>query len=221
MRKRLSGARAARGACVVAALGLVRGAAAKDGDYGPPSPPFGDWMAHGSGCQGGATGDVVEEIVPTNDPLVWRVRFRLASFRLRTDERAADAPLTFARECGLRVVVAPPRGLRATFVGSTARVVARKSAGAALTLAGALRLGPEPLGRRMVTYEAGAPRAGDEVFDFGPGASTPMPSLACGESRIAGLDLTWIVKRASATETAAVEIGSPGTAEIEVRLERC
>jgi hypothetical protein len=164
---------------------------------------------------------VTEEIIPGHDPSVWRVRFHLEDFHLSTDERARDAALTFARECGMRVVIAPPRGMRTAVVASEARVEARKSAGTKLTLRSDLRLGPAPIASRVVTYPADGARSGEEDFTLAPDSASPMPSVACGESKIAALDLTWIVNRDAASQSAHVELVAPGTVEIEVRFERC
>jgi hypothetical protein len=221
MRDSILGARVACVALAFASAALEGKATAEGRDYGPPTPPFGEWTALGSGCHGGKAGggDAVEEIVASPDPLVWHLRFHLDAFHLKTAERAQGAPLTFARECGIRVVVAPPRGSRLVFVGSRARVISRKSPGAKLTLSGDLRLGPESLGSRVVTYEVGEALSSDEAFEFGPGSSTPMPLLDGGDTRIAALDLTWMVRRDSPAESAVVEL-APATAEIEIRLAR-
>jgi hypothetical protein len=222
MKSECFGARAAWLAVVLGVASLAGGTEARGESVGPPAPPFGEWTALGSGCRGGAAGPgfVTEEIVPGHDPSVWRVRFHLDGFHLSTDERAAGEALTFARECGMRFVIAPPRGMRTVLVASESRIEARKSAGAKLTLHGDLRLGAAPIASHVVTYEAEGARSGEEQFTLAPGTSS-MPSLDCGESKVAALDLTWIVHRDAASQSAHVEVVAPGTVEIEVRMERC
>jgi hypothetical protein len=189
---------------------------------GPPQAPFGEWTALGSGCRGGSGGgDVVAEVLPGGSASSWRVRFHLDSFHLSTDERAPDAPLTFARECGMRIVLKPPRGQRVALVAAETRLAARKSDGAKLTLAAGLRVGPTSVAERSVTYDAPGDRSEDERITLAPGVPEPMPTLACGESRIAALDLTWIVTRTAASQSAHVATVGERTADVIVRFEPC
>ena len=210
----------------IAGLALVAASARADSraqaaPIGPAASPFGEWTALGSGCRGGAAGgDVAAEFVPARGGGSWRARFHLDSFHLSTAERADGAPLTFARECGVRIVVAPPPGMRVTVLAAEARVAARKTDGAKLTLSADLRVGPEAVASRVITYDAAGDRAGDEAFTLAPGSPSPLP-LACGEARVAALDLTWIVTRAAAREAAQVAMGGERTADVIVRLEPC
>jgi hypothetical protein len=222
----LSGARAA---CFSFAVYLALGAAGGDARaqaIGPSAAPFGSWTALGSGCRGGAagedaSGDVTQAILPTADPGAWRARYDLSAFRLDTGERPPGAPLTFARECGIRVVVTPPAGMRIALIASEARVVGRKSSGAKLTMTADLALGGGLLARRRAVHPPTGAWSGEEGFTLAPGTDAPMPSLGCGEARIAALDLTWIVGREGASESARVEMGGGGGVDLEVRFEPC
>lgn len=196
-----------------------------------PSAPrevFADWVALGSGCRGrfDKAGDVTMERVAgsATSSDVYKVRFRFERFRLSSGDRAAGAPLDFARECAVRVQLGPPAGKRVKNIVGRTQVISNKGADVKLTLLSELLIGSASLGRSVLVYDMGAAhRAKDDVFELAPDkASDPtLPALKCAERKVLGFDYSWIVERKTAGAEVSVELSGAQMLELEVELTDC
>jgi len=194
----------------------------------PAKPALNDWFALGSGCRARSSeaGDVTMERLPADParPDVVRARFHLGAMKLASADRAAGAPLKFARECSIRLNVNPPPGMKVTHVAARTSLATTKTAGVSITEQTELLLGRAVLGRRLESHAAGemvSGRVQDVSLAPGGAGSEPFPALTCAEPKIIGFNLTWIAERASADDAVEVTLGGARTVEIEAELGAC
>lgn len=191
-------------------------------------PVLGEWFALGSGCRArsSAPGDVTVEHLPADParPNVTRVRFHLDAMKLESATRAPGSSSKFARECSIRLNVNPPPGMKVTRVAARTSLATSKAPGVSLTEQTELLLGRTVLARRLDALATGeAVRGRVEDVSLAPGAADaePFPVLACAESKIIGLNLTWIAERSSAEDDVEVSLAGARTLELEAELTPC
>ncbi len=191
-------------------------------------PVLNDWFALGSGCKAKSDlpGNVRAEILPSDPakPNVYKVKFSFSGFELNGDTVDKNVE-QFARECAVRININPPKDKKIVEVRAVTSIQASKDLGASLDMNTELKIGSASLGavRKTMAAAARSETFEDKIELASDGTKgTPLPALACGESKIIGFDYSWIAKRErKQISSLSVAVGKDKTLIIEATLAEC
>jgi hypothetical protein len=202
-----------------------------------PKPLVGEWLAAGSGCKGTESQPGNVRILPNaptgaSDLLASARRipivFELDGYRLRPLEQSAKGAtpnlLHYARECALRVSLNPPSGMRIGSVTARASTELSKDKSSELVVNAVLKVGSLEIAQEQRLYDgSNVFRNRKETLELisGRRPDQVMPTLQCGESKIIGLDLTFLTKKQSKEALAEARVVDGGRVTIDVGLEEC
>lgn len=218
---------------------------------------FSEWFALGSGCRAkfDIPGDVTKDLAPAPGiyPGYDRVRFHLPDFELTQDAQISP-DRDFGRECSIRLKVLPPADEKIADVIAETEIEYSAFQSSKLTLATELKIGQQTIDASIekpplsvpdtsnkLPVILGSPLMSEQNSQPENAAQKPgtlFETLKCGEPKIIGLDLTWIVSNtslaahsksnendratsATGPERLIARLGGSRMVDIFIKTERC
>lgn len=138
---------------------------------------------------------------------------------------ATEARLVnYARECAIRVVVAPPPGTKIRSVNAKAVAEVTKDRHSKMLLQGSLKVGASTVAKAVHQFGSDQEfRFRSEVLEAVPGShpDDEVAPIACNEKKVVGFDLTFLTNKENASAVAEARLAANSLVTLDLELEDC